>query len=501
MYQLRSKNNFVYHQLPTIDKKYWVSVYDLIHIYNDDGYSIVLEEFYKNNQMIQKKKWNQIMEWSKNKQEKLSIIFQEMRNKYHNYQYYLNLEFPNNQFILSKHYIQKIKCLHHQFKIEIAIDALIHGSLINKDSKYYIIAFQTGKEWSELNNIKTQFLLKFSKLFNNIWDDSGYFIYHYQTKDLIWKNRDNNIITLCDNYIKKIRLYKKYAHFYYHNELPTFLYPNMKIDRDVWFEFKKEKAIQYNEISLLWNIGKKTRKLIRNDYIYDWNNNQFNIWMKNFNIEKFDIIKRIISINQQDTFFLGKTRDWIQQYQYDSFENSIHYFLDFEYDEKKNIYMIGYYYSNQYHVLWNLSDSDKNVIIDFLNQISFHKNKKVYIWYWHIEYSILEKKCKQYNIDFFNHNVEWLDLCKIIRNGIVFKNAYDFSLKSIVSSLSKLGYLNSYKNLDIQSGESSLIYIDKFRKTGDLSLKKQLENYNELDCYAMYIIYQLIFYHPHYLLV
>jgi len=498
--------------LPSRSKRPWFYLNDLYSIWNNDAFTIALEENYRGDTMIQMKKWSNIREWNMERNTKLRHFYMKCRNEWpYSCGYDLFLRFPRIHLPTQRTYFQKVRCQHPRHKVDVFLDALIHAKHLQHVSidlpsdVFILMGIQTNQEWSDYYDLKYQTLLQYSACFQHVWWKEGYVIYNIQTETWNWMPRKYEMQTSISRMIRQIRKSKKHCQYYIQEEedviLPLFMWPNMKLQRDFWKEKKRKRAETLGELTLLWNITDRQRQTLWKQGIYSWK--QANLGIHHFPFLgswKQEVLNRIICIHRQSKFVMGKIKDFHES-SYAQLNDSQwnHIFLDFEYTEKGCIYLTGIFHSNQYCTFWAESPQDEeHTLLQFRQWI--HAHSPVKIWFWHIDESIWKQKSIQYPSLAFDTSlsIQWVDLCDIIRNTMVFKGSYDFGLKSIVRVLYKEGLLQEcYEDLEIQSGSDSLRVIQEYWKHHRLETKQLLETYNRLDCIAVSVIFHQLFYQPH----
>jgi len=504
------KDNLV--SLPARSKRSWFYLNDLYSVWNHDAFTIALEEWYQNDSRIQTKKWSNIREWSRERNTQLRQFYMKKKMEWpYSCCFDRFLRFPL-LYPLGNHqtYFQKVRCQHPRHKVDVQLDALIHMKHVVDHVKidmpsdtFVLMGIQTNHEWSNYYELKYQTLLQYSACFQHVWWDQGYVIYDITTDSWNWMPRKYELQTSISRMIRLIRKSKRHCQYYIQEEdvlLPTFMWPNMKMSRDLWKEEKRKRAERLGELTLLWNITDQQRQQLWKRGIYSWKQPEFSIQQFPFlgNWKK-DVLNRMIRIHQQSTFVMGKIKHF-QQSSYSQLNDGRwnHVFLDFEYTENGCVYLTGILdsFQNQYCTFWAESPLEEEMALCRVQRWIQDKSP-VRIWYWHIDRSIWNQKSKQYPSLSFDPSlsIEWIDLCDVIRNTMVFKGSFDFGLKSIVQVLYKEGLFHeSYEDLSIQTGFDSLRVIQDYWKQHRLEWKQQLETYNRLDCIAVAAIFNQLYY-------
>lgn len=327
------------------------------------------------------------------------------------------------------------------------------------------------------------------------------------------------------------------------------LYPNMKNDKDNnWRKSKQIIAEKLGEITMIWNCGTNIRLNAHKSGVYTWKTPDFNILKYTNETDTTKLINDIIKINNQSirlydydkTVLLDRDsnspRKWMAE---DSLsivdKNNIVMdgFIDIEntfdirsIDTPKQdsiIYMLGLYYNENIitsrtkkykdimkHKTFCLKSLDKiqekEMIEEFLLYLKSFNCEKHITWrlyhYSGVEKYTLNKLMEQYKIlpETYGITIQWIDLCDIlIKYKFVFKNCFDYSVKSINKVLNQLGYIPDeciYKNSLIKNGLDSIIALykcDENSKLNNIELNKSIlmEDiiyYNTIDCMSLYYL-------------
>ena len=327
------------------------------------------------------------------------------------------------------------------------------------------------------------------------------------------------------------------------NRINYELYPNMKNDKDNnWRKSKQLISEKLGEITMIWNCGNNIRLKAHSTGVYSWNSPDFNIMDYTNETETTILINDIIKINNQSVrlFDYDKRvlidKKWMTE---DSFtlanKNNIVMdgFIDIEntFDirsidtpkEDSVVYMLGLYYNevaitsrtkkykdSMIHKTFCVKTLDKSnekeMIEDFLLYLKSFNCEKHITWrlyhYSGIEKYTLNKLFDSYfiNPETYGITIEWIDLCDIlIKYKFVFKNCFDYSIKSINKTLNQLEYIPHecvYKNSSIKNGLDSIIALykcDDESKINNININKtnimeDIIYYNMIDCISLYYL-------------
>jgi len=304
------------------------------------------------------------------------------------------------------------------------------------------------------------------------------------TKSINWKNNLNKNWHLWDETIPSVKE----------------LYPNMKNKYDYPYKkIKKDIALNLKEITLLWNCGLKHRNHAFDNNIFSYDHPKLNSKVMDITKSSAKIIDNIIDVNRNNKIIsipkdnnMLNWRKVIKKELYVDFET-------YNYDNKNILYMIGI---GEYTDKWNFKclyigdgkcNNEYMLLNEFINYIKSFRNYRLIHWS-NAEPSIINKKIKEYNITF--NDFKWFDLLKVFKyknSPIVIKDAFNFSLKEITKALNKNKLLN-LEWCDLDDGLTSLL-IARDIYTGKLNFNenmKQIIDYNEIDCKAMFELLQLI---------
>lgn len=305
------------------------------------------------------------------------------------------------------------------------------------------------------------------------------------------------------------------------------LYPNMGNDMDYpWHGVKKILAEELKEITQISHCGVDHREYIHSKKIYGWDN-------KNCNSLNLGLTGKIIPVIVDAILDINKSKNI---YKYDKSAttkvdwrptiNSLNLFFDFETvsdikDVKKSgsgndiVFMTGMGYMKKENDKeeWNYEsyitdildqESEEKSFKQFLNSVKgLIKDKKVCKLY-HFssaEPNVFKKLVEKYDIN-VSFEIIWVDLLKVMKDYMfVINGCFDFSLKSIVGSLSNHKLIKTdYSSSEIVSGSQAMVGAfladEEIRKNRELDfiavnvptmmkhleVMKLIEKYNQVDC-------------------
>jgi hypothetical protein len=319
------------------------------------------------------------------------------------------------------------------------------------------------------------------------------------------------------------------------------MYPNMKNDKDNnWRKTKLMISEQIGEITMIWYCSNSIKTKAHSKGVFSWKSPNFNILKYTSDTETSKLINNIININNQSVRLYDYDKDANVDIKWKPNDvlsmvnkNTIIMdgFVDIEnlidvrsIDIPKQdsiVYMLGLYYNNQgfttrtknykddmshktFCVNYLDKKDEKKLIEDFLLFLKSFNCEKHITWrlyhYSGVEKYTLNKLLEDYNIkpETFGLSIQFIDLYDLlIKYKFVFKNCFEFSLKSINKILYQLEYIPEnfiYKNSIIKNGLDSIIAIykcDEECKMNNVHLNKlnitdDINYYNMIDCISLY---------------
>ena len=273
------------------------------------------------------------------------------------------------------------------------------------------------------------------------------------------------------------------------------LYPNMCNKYDYgWKKYKKQLANVNNELTSIWRIGINKRKEFHQNGIMKWN------YLRKNDVEEH--LYEIIKINKSRKNKIANMVNNLPQ-------KEKTFFVDFEtvcdlsVPDDSNysqsiIYIIGCGYAedNKWKFksfkIKNFSkNEEKRIIVEWYNFMnSFNKEYNVYHWT-NAEVTFLKKAVNRNNIR--GINIEFFDLYKyFLKNKIVVKGSFNYSLKSIAKAFYNNGLINTnWEDNDIDGLIASLYGWLELTEN-NTRYSQDIIYYNEIDCKVLYEIFKLI---------
>ncbi len=301
------------------------------------------------------------------------------------------------------------------------------------------------------------------------------------------------------------------------------LYPNMCNTFDFPFrQIKKTFAEKNNDLTLLWNVGPKQRRVANNQGIYSWRDEKCTSETLGMNGKvKGKIVDKILDVNRSEThaispkFILNNFADWKNENcreveLYVDFETSCSVFNSMEDLPSNNassrIFLIGAGYTHPKNGKWiyksfivnRLTDEEEGRICrDFALFVSSLKKefkcKNILNWHFsHAETTAWKRAEKRMGQEF---KLEWSDLLKVFMiEPITVKLSLNFSLKSLVKAFHAHGFIEThYDDLECSNGSDAAIFAYRANldceKDGssfaDHQIASEIIKYNEIDCKSL----------------
>ena len=300
------------------------------------------------------------------------------------------------------------------------------------------------------------------------------------------------------------------------------LYPNMCNKHDYPFHnVKKRFAENNNDITLLWNVGPKQRRIANEQDIYTWTDERCTPEALGMKGKRSKVLTNILEANRSDVrniypkYIDSNFGDWKNESKrkvelYVDFETNLSVFnemLDLPLNSGLNvIFMIGAGYIHPSTKKWiytsfvvdSICDKEEeNICLKFLAFIETLKKKfrlkSLNCWHYSpaecVAWKRAQKRSKRIR------DVKWTDLLKVFIEGRVgVKGALNFSLKTLVKTFHAHGYIEtSYDESSIGDGADAAIGAFRAdlecKKNGisfqEHELTKEIVKYNEIDTKVM----------------
>ena len=285
---------------------------------------------------------------------------------------------------------------------------------------------------------------------------------------------------------------------------------------------KNQKLNGIDNISILWGCTDKHQAKAWAHNIYTWTTDTRDIAaLLGFtpNTTNHNIINNMIQINSETHLNTSTTTLNLQNNNYPSIGGDIYInpviniplshtndlYIDIEFIAgKRLIYMIGigHICDGTYEHTTLIADSlnaksEADLLNAFYSRYIENKCPRIIAWS-NLERSILMQKIKQ--CDYLSMSDNYIDLCKIIRNGISIRGVFSFGLKDVARALYNAGYIKTkwapvtYNNLVNREVTTSILryLVLEYYSTRDEKALNHIVAYNTSDTIALYeILYWL----------
>ena len=283
------------------------------------------------------------------------------------------------------------------------------------------------------------------------------------------------------------------------------LYPNMKNQYDNGAgELKRYLAEKNGEITMLYYCGVEQRNNALKQGIKSFYDVCLTPEILGFKKESayYNIIKGMLECIHQNKNIIPKENnvfEWRKE--------TPEVYIDFEtFTDENNynwLYLIGilYEYTNEKGIKYYKYKSffldkldkihEKENIIEFLKFIKSLNIEKT--WHWgNFEYSLITKKVMTHLIDVqLPVLYDMLEIFKNKNHPILFKNVFNFSIKSFYKYLRDERHI-SYDYNELSNGFDSMDIAREYYQTRDEEIKDNILYYNKIDCKLMYDILRYI---------
>jgi RNase_H superfamily len=308
------------------------------------------------------------------------------------------------------------------------------------------------------------------------------------------------------------------------------LYPNMCNRYDYPYHgIKKTFAENNNDLTLLWNVGPKQRRIANKKGVYKWNDPKCNPEILGVTGKKrARVLDRILEANHaegkniypkyiENNFADWKNTEGRNLELFVDFETNCSIFNDLE-DLPLNtgealIFLIGAGYIHPETKEWvfekfvvnEITESEESRIcfdfVKFINNLALKFRIKNRIVLWHYSHAEVSswKRFQERNSKSFD--MQWVDLLQVfLKEPIGIKGALNYSLKTISKTFYHHGYIQTIWDIgDVGNGADAAVgayKVDlecKKNKTSfaDHDLTYEIVKYNEVDCR---VLQEILFY-------
>jgi len=357
------------------------------------------------------------------------------------------------------------------------------------------IGFILGKRYKYISNKNTIII-------NNPFERLGIINYDYE------KMHDNDYNNIIENAIKWKKELKENWQDYTINPInKDELYPNMKNNYDKNYrKIKKMVAYENKEITLLWNIGIKNRKLAWKQKIKNYNNPDLtcNILGLKDKSKRSLILNKMIDMTRSDELVIldkeSNYMNWCEKLEYEFFVDFETYNNELIYDESKytkdeiiefndnqKIYMIGVCHEKDNEYIYkcfiiNNVKYNNNIINRIIKKNKNNKCKNTSYIFCNNELDLMNKFV-DYIVSFkpININIEkYYKMCRLIHWS--YAEPMLFNKKININKLLDRKYiLPWYDLLKVYKNEENPIIIKECFSFGLKEVVKKLNEYNMID--------------------
>jgi hypothetical protein len=302
------------------------------------------------------------------------------------------------------------------------------------------------------------------------------------------------------------------------------LYPNMCNRYDYpYHNIKKIFAEKHNDLTLLWNVGPKQRRIANKNGVYDWKDPRCTPETLGVTGKvRSKVLSRILEANHSETrnifpkFITNNIANWKNR------EEDLELFVDFEttcsvfndLDELPDnnssslIFLIGAGYIHPETKKWTyvrfvvnrINESEECRIccefVNFINTLAlkFHCTRPILCrHYSHAEPSAWNRFQERSNKNF---DVEWADMLKLfLAEPVGISGALSYSLKTLTKAFYEHGYISTHYDSGLVCGDGADAAVGAFRANIECeknnisfathSLTQEIIKYNEIDCKVM----------------
>lgn len=367
------------------------------------------------------------------------------------------------------------------------IDAICHADILPQmeipspvtTTKFFMMVLDTKTKFENLDysKIKATAFYLYGPL------QSPVLIYSIQTKKYEWFTPSKEDIDSVKTLVRNIRHTKRYSDaFWDYGTFNDRVRPNMKNSSDLWEDEKKEFADRIGELTKLWRCTIKYRKNAIKNGVFSWRSIDCSASILGFPDGQYkDIIDAIIRVNR------GDYPGWLHVHNSQSLDvirsTDDFVYVDFEWIDE--VYLVGIYDGQEYTSYWASSLDEKDIKDMYIRVIDHLKDKKVV--YWYAEKNKWKSDLEKLSIE--EIPITWIDLCSVVRDGVVVKGAFDFKLKNFTRVFYENGEMPYFlDDFECQNGKDSILFAKEYYQTMNESIQQQIEKYNRFDCEAMFYI-------------
>lgn len=479
----RSKGSTEFFEIPDKEQIIWISCSDFYHAYYNNYIHFVMKARFPQSQLNNNLFVDQ-------KRKIVQTFYMDQYNKGKTC-FYLD----QNNVVLLKSLVQKKYDLIMRIGFSlntIHVHGYVDGIIRVQQDAYALLFVVTTDKPSDYDIFKMHlsafyFIRYWKKEFPYPFITNQIMVYYAKTGTLQSEIRHEKEF---ETQIRKMFFYIRKAKRYCNDIdlespfLPPRYLPNIRVNEDSkeTMQKKKELALHKKDISLLYYCGNRLRNFAFDRKIYSFDHPSFLNEAVYPIISSPDVVQIVKKMIRMNTSTNGD--QWIDA-DLSVFESLPDHrevvFIDFEYDDRQRIYLVGVYHNTKYKSYWadSIPFDEEKIMADVHRDFPSH-----WFVYWHAEKTILAQKTHSFDTS------RWIDLCQICKTAqLVMKQCFNYSLKSIVNAMHHYGII-PFCYEENENGFESLKWMQDYFYLKNNTKKQILEEYNQKDCESMYFIYR-----------
>lgn len=316
--------------------------------------------------------------------------------------------------------------------------------------------------------------------------------------------KDSSYVSMTEKAIQWIKTVKQYGmtwNLFDTNTITTYqLYPNMKVVHPYHEKIKKQWASHIDEITQIWRCSPIHRQNAQQNNIWSWKDQRCTASSLGINGEYSKIVDAILLVNRsEEVTYLPKQFGEKEIGEIEKIGNPEDVmYIDFEtmYDEENEtnrIFMIGVVYQSTYRCFCmneNTMEEEHRIMTDFYNY--YNEVNKPIALYWYAESAFWNTACQHHKDANRLENINWIDLYPLWTScPIVFKGAFNFKLKTLISAMKTLGYTAiELPPEECEDGMKAMKIAERYYTHRDNVIEwLSIQIYNRLDCYYVKELY------------
>ncbi len=260
------------------------------------------------------------------------------------------------------------------------------------------------------------------------------------------------------------------------------LYPNLKVNfNSTHSKLKFELAKKWNEISLLWYVGDKTRKILHNKGIYTLNDPRLSQELEKISSSSvYSIQKKLIQSLNADRILPEFVPNCISS-------DFVYFDVESESQNLKDTVMVGMlWYSIEdekliYRYIYDSPDKICNTFFSFIT--NFNLRKKTFVHYTSADLEFLTSRILELN--FLDLN-SWININYTLSPLVQSLRLLSFGLKHVVQQICETSIMckNIYSMCNIQDGLTCMKALQN-----EKSVNNDVMIYNFTDTLSLYLLH------------